>query len=176
MKNQPQYVSFITFTANGVKIICLAFNKLSVFRFEAKINSTFFKFLVANFKHFVFSETIKSVFQSQTLVLTTGSNSKIWALLKRFGHTIIDAVPSLFTFKIEDERISNIPGVVVNHVVIKVKNSDLMSEGPLLITHVGMSAPAILKLSSFGAIEFAKRHYKFKIEIIELFDWEGCRF
>ena len=110
-------------------------------------------------------ETIKSVFQSQTLVLTTGSNSKIWALLKRFGHTIIDAVPSLFTFKIEDERISNIPGVVVNHVTIKVKNSDLMSSGPLLITHVGMSAPAILKLSSFGAIEFAKRDYKFKVEI-----------
>ena len=110
-------------------------------------------------------ETIKSVFQSQTLVLTTGSNSKIWALLKRFGHTIIDAVPSLFTFKIEDERISNIPGVVVNHVTIKVKNSDLMSTGPLLITHVGMSAPAILKLSSFGAIEFAKRDYKFKVEI-----------
>ena len=110
-------------------------------------------------------ETIKRVFQSQTLVLTTGSNSKIWALLKRFGHTIIAAVPSLFTFKIDDERISNIPGVVVAHVAVKVENSDLMSEGPLLITHVGMSAPAILKLSAFGAIEFAKKDYKFKIEI-----------
>ena len=58
-----------------------------------------------------------------------------------------------------------IPGVVALDVEVKVLDTALVSEGPLLITHVGMSAPAILKLSAFGAIELAKRDYKFQIEI-----------
>ena len=58
-----------------------------------------------------------------------------------------------------------VPGVVAQNVDVKVVGSNLESEGPLLITHVGMSAPAILKLSAFGAIELAKRDYKFNIEI-----------
>ena len=74
-------------------------------------------------------------------------------------------MPSLFTFNIKDERIKDIPGVVALNVEVKVVETDLWSEGPLLITHVGMSAPAILKLSAFGAIELAERNYKFQIEI-----------
>src|SRR5690606_697637 len=57
------------------------------------------------------------------------------------------------------------PGVVVNNVLVNVVESHLESSGPLLITHWGMSAPAILKLSAFGALELAKRDYKFKITI-----------
>ena len=74
-------------------------------------------------------------------------------------------MPSLFTFKISDERIKDIPGVVAEHVEVKIIDTNLSSEGPLLITHWGMSAPAILKLSAFGALEIAKREYKFKIEV-----------
>ena len=70
----------------------------------------------------------------------------------------------MFTFNIKDSRIKSIPGVVAQNVSVKVVDSDLESEGPLLITHWGMSAPAILKLSSFGALELAKRDYKFKID------------
>ena len=104
-------------------------------------------------------------FISEKLLVATGSNTKIWGLLKNLGHSIIDPVPSLFTFNIKDDRIKDIPGVVAQNVEIKVVNTGLESEGSLLITHWGMSAPAILKLSAFGALELAKLDYKFKIEI-----------
>jgi len=104
-------------------------------------------------------------FISEKLLVAAGSNTKIWDLLKNLGHTIINPVPSLFTFNINDDRIKNIPGVVAQNVAVKIKDSNLESEGPLLITHWGMSAPAILKLSAFGALELAKLDYKFKIEI-----------
>ncbi|MEY8850122.1 NAD(P)/FAD-dependent oxidoreductase [Psychroserpens sp. XS_ASV72] len=110
-------------------------------------------------------QTNQDDFLCDKMMLTTGSNTKIWKLLQQLGHTISEPVPSLFTFDIKDDRIATIPGVVVKNVDVKVLNSDLSSEGPLLITHVGMSAPAILKLSAFGALELAKRNYQFDIEI-----------
>src|SRR5690606_15837210 len=110
-------------------------------------------------------ETNQGIFSSKKILVATGSNPKMWKLLEDLGHTICKPVPSLFTFNIKDSRIQDIPGVVVNHVLVKVVSSHLESSGPLLITHWGMSAPAILKLSAFGALELAARNYKFKIEI-----------
>jgi predicted Rossmann fold flavoprotein len=110
-------------------------------------------------------ETTQGDFLAEKMVVATGSNPKIWKLLEKLGHTVSQPVPSLFTFNIKDERIVDIPGVVALNVEIKVVNTDLWSEGPLLITHWGMSAPAILKLSAFGAIELANRDYKFQIEV-----------
>ena len=110
-------------------------------------------------------EASQGDFSAEKLLIAAGSNPKIWKLLKNLGHTISQPVPSLFTFDIKDERIKDIPGVVALNVEIKVLGTDLWSEGPLLITHVGMSAPSILKLSAFGAIELAKRNYNFEIEV-----------
>jgi predicted Rossmann fold flavoprotein len=110
-------------------------------------------------------ETTQGDFISDKLVVATGSSPKMWKLLEGLNHTISAPVPSLFTFDIKDDRINDIPGVVAQHVEIKVLETDLYSEGPLLITHVGMSAPSILKLSAYGAIELAKRNYNFEIQI-----------
>jgi hypothetical protein len=110
-------------------------------------------------------ETSQGNFTTEKLLIATGSNPKIWQLLENLGHTISQPVPSLFTFNIKDQRIKDIPGVVALNVEVKVIDTNLWSEGPLLITHVGMSAPSILKLSAFGAIELAKRNYKFQIEV-----------
>lgn len=99
------------------------------------------------------------------LIITTGSNPKIWNLLDDLGHTIVPPVPSLFTFDVKDNRIKDIPGVVVKDVQVKVIGANLESYGPLLITHVGFSAPSILKLSAFGAVELAKLNYNFEISI-----------
>ncbi|WP_339755916.1 NAD(P)/FAD-dependent oxidoreductase [uncultured Winogradskyella sp.] len=120
-------------------------------------------------------ETSQGVLDCNKVVVATGSNPKIWNLLKDIGHTIIQPVPSLFTFNIKDKRIKDIPGVVAKNVEVKVIGTNLVSEGPLLFTHVGMSAPAILKLSAFGAVELAKFNYNFKIEVnfIRL-DFESC--
>ncbi|QNK76501.1 NAD(P)/FAD-dependent oxidoreductase [Winogradskyella sp. PAMC22761] len=120
-------------------------------------------------------ETSQGDFQSKKVMIATGSNPKIWKLIEGLGHTIINPVPSLFTFDIKDKRIKDIPGVVAKNVNIKVVGTGLESQGPLLVTHVGMSAPAILKLSAFGAVELAKMDYNFTIEInfINL-DFESC--
>jgi predicted Rossmann fold flavoprotein len=109
--------------------------------------------------------TSQGCFSSKKIVIATGSNAKIWSIVESLGHTVSEAVPSLFTFKISDERIKDIPGVVVENVEVKILETNLLSEGPLLITHWGMSAPAILKLSAFGAVEIAKRNYTFKIQV-----------
>lgn len=109
--------------------------------------------------------TAQGDFKCNKLLVASGSSSKMWKIIEDLGHSIIQPVPSLFTFDIDDRRIKNIPGVVAKDVEVKVIDSNLFSEGPLLITHVGMSAPAILKLSAFGALELAKRNYKFQIEI-----------
>ena len=110
-------------------------------------------------------ETTQGAVTAKKLLIATGSNPKIWQLLESMGHTISQPVPSLFTFNCDDARIKTIPGVVAKNVEIQVLDTNLWSEGPLLITHWGMSAPAILKLSAFGALELAKREYKFQIEI-----------
>ncbi len=119
----------------------------------------------SSFKDAFQIETQTEKFYCAKLIIATGSNPKIWKLLEDLGHTISQPVPSLFTFDIKDERIKDIPGVVALNVEVKVIGTDLWSEGPLLITHVGMSAPAVLKLSAFGALELAKRNYKFDIEV-----------
>ena len=107
-------------------------------------------------------QTNRGDFATQKLMIATGSNPKIWKLLKDLGHDIIDPVPSLFTFNIKDPRIEQLPGVVTD-ALVKVKGSKLVSEGPLLITHWGMSGPAILKLSAWGAIELNTLQYDFEI-------------
>ena len=102
---------------------------------------------------------------AEKVVFAGGSSPKLWKLLEKLNHTIIPPVPSLFTFNTADERIKNIPGVVVLDAQVKVLDSHLSSSGPLLITHWGLSAPAILKLSAYGARELAEKDYKFSIAV-----------
>ncbi len=99
------------------------------------------------------------------LLIATGSNPKMWNIIEDFGHKVIAPVPSLFTFKISDERIRDIPGVSVNNAIIEVENTKFIAQGPVLITHWGLSGPAILKLSSFGALFLAQNDYHFQVKI-----------
>lgn len=109
-------------------------------------------------------ETQKDQFQAEKIVVATGSNPKIWELLQQLGHEIVSPVPSLFTFNIKDIRIKDLMGVSAE-VSVKVKNSKLAASGPLLITHWGMSGPAILRLSAWGARELFDKNYQFSIQI-----------
>ncbi len=109
-------------------------------------------------------ETNSGSFQSRKLMLATGSNSKVWNLLQKMGHSIVPAVPSLFTFNIKDSRIKDLAGIASN-AEVKILSANLESSGPLLITHWGMSGPAILKLSAWGARELNDLNYKFKISV-----------
>ncbi len=109
-------------------------------------------------------ETTTENYSCQNLILTTGSNPKIWEMLANIGHTIIPPVPSLFTFNIGDKRIKDLMGVSAL-ASLKVKNSKLEASGPLLITHWGMSGPGILRLSAWGARELADKNYQFAIQV-----------
>jgi predicted Rossmann fold flavoprotein len=101
------------------------------------------------------------------VIIATGGNKSSGglAIAESFGHTIIPPVPSLFTFHIQDNRIADLTGLSVEKVKVKAIGTKLITEGPLLLTHWGMSGPAILKLSAWGAREFAESNYNFTIEI-----------
>jgi len=107
-------------------------------------------------------ETPNEQYLTEKLIMATGSNPKIWEMLQQFGHAVVSPVPSLFTFNIKDPRIKELPGVAAQ-VTVTVKDSKLTATGPLLITHWGMSGPAILKLSAWGARTLFDKNYLFTI-------------
>ncbi|CAM2839211.1 BaiN/RdsA family NAD(P)/FAD-dependent oxidoreductase [Flavobacterium frigoris] len=116
-------------------------------------------------------ETQNENYIAEKLILATGSNPKIWEMLQTYGHAIVSPVPSLFTFNIKDSRIKELPGVAAQ-VTVKVKDTKLTSTGPLLITHWGMSGPAVLKLSAWGARILHDKNYQFTIFVNWLNDVE----
>lgn len=85
--------------------------------------------------------------------------------LEKSGHTIVPPVPSLFTFNVPGNAITNLMGITVPNVTVKLIGTKLQQEGNLLITHWGMSGPAILKLSSYGALELATKNYDFHFSV-----------
>lgn len=109
-------------------------------------------------------ETNHETFACQKLIMTTGSNPKMWDIIEQIGHTIIPAVPSLFTFNIKDSRIKELMGVATQ-ATVKVKDTKLTATGPLLITHWGMSGPGILRLSAWGARILSYKNYQFTLQV-----------
>lgn len=109
-------------------------------------------------------ETNHETYSCQKLIMTTGSNPKIWEMLQNIGHTIVPPVPSLFTFNIKDARIKDLMGISAV-ATVKVKGTKLEASGPTLITHWGMSGPGILRLSAWGANLLADKNYQFTIQV-----------
>tara|TARA_B100000768_G_C11284375_1_gene381093 strand:- start:8162 stop:9373 length:1212 start_codon:yes stop_codon:yes gene_type:complete len=103
--------------------------------------------------------------EADDIIVAAGSSSKIWKLLKSLGHRIVEPVPSLFTFNIADQKIHDLAGLSIANVKVKMKNKKSFTTGPLLFTHWGLSAPAILKLSSTEAPLLNELDYKFGIII-----------
>ncbi|MFM2230296.1 MAG: hypothetical protein RL607_1554 [Bacteroidota bacterium] len=120
-------------------------------------------------------ETQNNQFKADKVVVTTGSNPKIWELMAQLGHTIVSAVPSLFTFNIKDPRIKDLMGLSTP-AEVRVKGTKLSASGPLLITHWGMSGPGILRLSAWGARILAEKNYQFTLQVnwIPDHDAESC--
>jgi predicted Rossmann fold flavoprotein len=81
--------------------------------------------------------------------------------LINLGHTIENPTPSLFTFNMPGNGITKLMGLSVEHASVKIAGEKIQEEGPLLITHWGMSGPAVLKTSSYGALVLAKKEYNF---------------
>jgi hypothetical protein len=101
------------------------------------------------------------------LMLASGSSNFMWNILKDLGHSIIPPVPSLFTFNIKDPFLHQLAGISMPAATVNINATKYSNQGPLLITHWGMSGPAVLKLSAEGAIWMHEQNYKFDISI----DW-----
>ncbi|MFZ6023594.1 MAG: NAD(P)/FAD-dependent oxidoreductase [Bacteroidota bacterium] len=105
------------------------------------------------------------------ICIATGGYPKsvMFEWLKQTGHSIEEPVPSLFTFNMPGHTITSLMGVSVSNAMVKVTGTKLSETGPLLITHWGMSGPAILRLSAWGARTLAEKQYAFTI----LVNWLG---
>lgn len=105
--------------------------------------------------------------RAHTVLLATGGTrlSSSAALPEQLGHRLHPAVPSLFTFQIDDPRLHELQGLSVTPVKTRVIGESLASDGPLLITHWGLSGPAVLKLSAWGARELHELDYQFTLSV-----------
>jgi len=110
-------------------------------------------------------DTKNEQFIADKVVIAAGSSKRVWELCETFNHSVIEPVPSLFTFNINDKRLTDLLGVSVPNATVKLAGTSLESSGPLLITHWGMSGPAVLKLSAFGARILAEKGYQYNVEV-----------
>jgi len=104
-------------------------------------------------------------FEADYIIYVTGSSPKSLKIIENLGHKIIDLVPSLFTFNIKDDLLKDLLGTSFEMAETSIPKLKTEESGPLLITHWGLSGPAILKISAWEAINLAKVKYNFEIEV-----------
>lgn len=114
--------------------------------------------------------TSQGAYHTRKVLIASGSSPAAWKMLKDIGHTVVPPVPSLFTLNIKHKLLDDLAGISVPSAIIEVKASTLHESGPLLITHWGLSGPAILKLSAWGARTFHDLNYQFNIFV----NWLGA--
>ncbi len=106
-------------------------------------------------------------YQFDKVIVATGGSPKRTGLewLEKLGHKIEKPVPSLFTFNMPSEKVTELMGIVVEKTLTSIQGTKLKSDGPLLITHWGMSGPSILKLSAFGARILSEKNYECNLQV-----------
>jgi predicted Rossmann fold flavoprotein len=107
--------------------------------------------------------------QTRKLLIATGSDRKTLEIVQSLGHSVEEPVPSLFTFNVKDARITGLAGVSVENVTLKME--PVIQRGPLLITHWGLSGPAVLRVSAWGARELHEKKYHAKLIVNWLDDY-----
>ncbi|WP_345991072.1 NAD(P)/FAD-dependent oxidoreductase [Chryseobacterium sp. Chry.R1] len=99
------------------------------------------------------------------IIYATGSSPKSLKIVESLGHRIISLVPSLFTFNIKNDLLKDLAGTSFENAEVSIPKLKTAESGPLLITHWGLSGPAILKISAWEAINLANVKYNFEIEV-----------
>lgn len=101
------------------------------------------------------------------LVIATGGTPESAGITaaRSLGHTIIEQIPSLFTFIVRDKIIEKLPGISIPDVVVSIPETKFKQRGSILITHNGLSGPVILRLSAFAARDLHERGYKFICDV-----------
>jgi len=117
-----------------------------------------------------FAVTLRSqdILRGDHLLLATGSSPQGHRIARALGHTVVPPVPSLFTFTVPDKALRELAGIAVDPVTVKLTVADakpLTQTGPLLITHWGLSGPAVLKLSAWGARDLQAAQYRGAVQV-----------
>ncbi|MEP0367291.1 MAG: NAD(P)/FAD-dependent oxidoreductase [Cyclobacteriaceae bacterium] len=136
-------------------------NQAARLRIVVKFNTSV-KSLVQNGDHWKL-ETNRGEEVADVVIYATGSSPSSMAVLTKLGLQSTALAPSLFTFNISDARIKDLEGLSFRQVKVKVAKTKLEDEGPMLITHWGLSGPAVLKLSAWGALGLKEMGYRFQI-------------
>ena len=106
--------------------------------------------------------TISQEYKAKAVIIATGSAPNMNKVITALGHKLVAAVPSLFTFHIEEPKLVQLQGVTAE---VQATAEGIETDGPLLVTHWGLSGPAILKLSAWGARHFNEKEYKFELKL-----------
>ena len=110
--------------------------------------------------------TEQGIIKAGKVLIATGSSQNFWNILTHCtSHTLVEPVPSLFTFNCSSDILHHLSGVSVPNAEIRIHESKWTATGPLLITHWGLSGPAVLRLSAWAARWLNEKDYNFKIEV-----------
>ncbi|MDR3266484.1 MAG: NAD(P)/FAD-dependent oxidoreductase [Tannerella sp.] len=109
--------------------------------------------------------TKDKTYKADALVITTGNSLKMWEIIKNLGHKIVPPVPSLFTLNCKHPILQNLAGTTFPEVKLLFSEPKIIQSGILLVTHQGISGPAVLKISSFGARKMYEQNYRFILNI-----------
>lgn len=154
-------------------IIDCLMNEANSYGIEIRMNFEVKKLVIHN-SPFTITGSNGAVLQADFVCIASGGypKSSIFEWLIKLGHTIAEPVPSLFTFNLSTGRaglpkhpITTLMGVSVEKVKVKIEGTKLSEEGSMLITHWGLSGPAVLRLSAWGARELKVKNYEFMAHI-----------
>ena len=165
LKTEPDGRMFPVTDSSQTIIDCLM-KEANRYGVEILMNREVVKLATVNGKWPVFLKTQEAIEADLICIASGGYPRPIqydWVI--KTGHHIEEPVPSLFTFNMPGNDITALMGVSVENVTVKIMGTKLSEDGPLLITHWGMSGPAVLKLSAWGARELAKCNWQFTITI-----------
>ena len=142
-------------------IIDTLVNEVSNKNFEIKTQSVVLDIKPQNDRYLVTTSTAE--YLADYVIYTTGSSPKSLKLIQNLGHKIVEPVPSLFTFNIKNETLRDLMGTSFPHAEVSIPELKTEESGPMLITHWGLSGPAVLKISAWKARELADMKYRFGI-------------
>lgn len=110
-------------------------------------------------------------YTTKNVLVATGGSPKreSYIFIEKLGHTVADPIPSLFTFNDSQKDFTDLMGVAVSAAEVRISTTKFAQQGPVLITHWGLSGPAVIKLSAWAADYLHQQHYKFNV----LVSWIG---
>ena len=154
------------FADSSQTIIDCLMNEVNSYGVEIRMNSEVKELKVESSKFKVVTCNSESLTADYVCIACGGyPKTSMFQWLKDLGHNISEPVPSLFTFNLPKHPINELMGMSIENARVKIEGSKLVEEGPILITHWGLSGPAVLRLSAWGARELALKSYEFKVHI-----------